>query len=303
MSVQDLVTKSHVWGWLFDFHVDGHTLKPDHKIWIDRHVVSRLKAQSGNVSWKLWVVGSASRTASFEYNLSLGDKRAKAVQSYIAPKIAGSKSAAAMKLDSWSETPAMVRGRADEVENAFDRAVLIVMQQVTPQIKPPPPPPVPTPTPKKKVRRLTQFFQVEIFNLNTTGTWNVFVGEKYEMIDAELDYAYVAASIHPTKGTKGKVHEGTVRYSLVPLMNVNRYTLSWRKKTSADRRRDAVDALVPLITGLLGEPTSIDRRGVPQNDGSNKIYPSWADFKKKTKDLSEYNDFKVKYGTARYGAH
>lgn len=133
----------------------------------------------------------------------------------------------------------------------------------------------------------------------------MYIGERYERIDRELGFPYISGSIHPLTGVKGHSSKGSVFIPMPPpAMTVSRYTLGWRKASAFDKWDAGVDKVIPIIFGLLGEHGDFDRRGVkPALGKSPGVYESWAEFRTKySRNLSEYNEFKKRFGGARYGA-
>lgn len=155
MSVKDVSTGSTIAGWLFDFGIDSHTPRSDHRVWLETRVVLPLQLESiragqgrdaraarlGSGHWQIWIVGAASRTAGYKHNWALSKRRAQSIRDYIARRMVKVDLSCDIKLVAASEVPALLfMGRADEIENAFDRSVLVVAYKVLPGVKAEPKP-------------------------------------------------------------------------------------------------------------------------------------------------------------------
>src|SRR5262245_24968142 len=64
---------------LYNFDIDGDTLKKEHKDWLTEHVVTQL----GNPSVKITLRGDASRTGSDRHNLDLSRRRVNQVKLFL----------------------------------------------------------------------------------------------------------------------------------------------------------------------------------------------------------------------------
>jgi hypothetical protein len=135
--------------YLYDFDIDGHTLKSAHIEWLDRKIVQPIRLFGSGVlgsRWFVWIFGNASRTGDDAHNLFLSQRRAQAVEKYLAERLVG-KPHHLMAIP-LSESKAAQDGWSDDVELEFYRSVTIVMDlYVTP---PMPPPPKPKPPPRQK---------------------------------------------------------------------------------------------------------------------------------------------------------
>jgi hypothetical protein len=137
--------------WLFGFAVDSHELNTGHKDWLDRRVVlpvdlidisltqgEQVGGEAGDLM-KIWVVGATSRTAAMSHNADLSMRRAEAVRAYLLAAMSDSMVPLAIDVYGWGELPAAIKGRRDDVENAFDRGVAVIMRSQPADIPQPPP--------------------------------------------------------------------------------------------------------------------------------------------------------------------
>jgi hypothetical protein len=128
-----------LWGRIYNFNIDDGALKPEHRTWLNTHVVPMLEG-GGAIS----LYGATSRTASNAHNRTLSESRVSAVLSHLNGMVQGN--FATRRVVAEGEMRAMARGQPDETEDEWDRAVIIL---VTRQ---PTPPPMPT-TPQPRVDR------------------------------------------------------------------------------------------------------------------------------------------------------
>ena len=156
MSVRDVTTGNHKAAWLLDYKVDSSALKPEHKEWLDRNVLRPIlaedarnrangKSSSTGEHYTVWVVGSASRTGSYDYNLRLSERRARVVQRYLAEALEGATPVVTVRTHALSELRAALLGDKDETENMAHRAVYVSLVRHPAEF--PPPKPVITPPP------------------------------------------------------------------------------------------------------------------------------------------------------------
>ncbi len=147
-NVNDVSTNRFKAAWLSSFGRDKADVRPAHKTWLDRHVVWAVEAECSSEDehagspdiWQVWVVGATSRTGSFRHNLSLSRRRAEAVRAYLSDRMKDFKVAWNIEVKGMSEIPASVIGRKDDVEKAFDRGVLVIVQKNAvelPAVRPP----------------------------------------------------------------------------------------------------------------------------------------------------------------------
>jgi hypothetical protein len=138
MAVSDLSSGNITAAWLYGFGVDKHFLLPSHKSWIELSLIPVMRAYAYTptpVSWNIWCVGAASRTASLAHNARLSRRRADEARNYIHPRLAGLGGKCNVRSIGVSEIPAMIQGRPDEVEYLFDRGVLVVAERLTSESK------------------------------------------------------------------------------------------------------------------------------------------------------------------------
>lgn len=75
---------------LADFDIDGATLKKDHRDWLDEEIIDPAKLKSSRPGmWTIDLIGRASKSGSDEHNMWLSEQRARAVQSYLGPRLSG----------------------------------------------------------------------------------------------------------------------------------------------------------------------------------------------------------------------
>jgi len=75
---------------LADFDIDGSALKKDHRDWLDEEIIGPAKAKGHTPGgWSIDLIGRASQSGSDQHNIWLSDQRARAVQSYLGPRLAG----------------------------------------------------------------------------------------------------------------------------------------------------------------------------------------------------------------------
>jgi len=144
------VSLSPPYAYLWDFEIDGDQLRPHHRQWLDKNIITSI--QAATEPWTVYLQGTTSRTGSEAKNLNLSQRRAQNAQAYIASKLSGAK---CNFNSSWvGEAAAAARGTPDKTEIATDRAVIVMAQlDVLPKPKPKPKPPlftftvsVPTPS-------------------------------------------------------------------------------------------------------------------------------------------------------------
>src|SRR5262245_17390251 len=71
---------SQLKGWLYNFAIGSHILRPEHKWWLRRVAVPKLKADRSLV---ITLYGMASTTGNADYNKQLSEDRALAVKRYL----------------------------------------------------------------------------------------------------------------------------------------------------------------------------------------------------------------------------
>ena len=148
-TVKDVSFGDVTGGWLYGFDINHHELKEAHKDWLNARVVSPLAlyaASNGFMRsinspewWHVWLVGAASRTGSYRHNLKLSERRANSIREFLRTRLGAPGATWTMSVHPFSETPAAMLGRADEVENLFDRAVLVLMRKFKTAFIPDPP--------------------------------------------------------------------------------------------------------------------------------------------------------------------
>jgi hypothetical protein len=147
-TVYDVSSNSYKAAWLSGFGVGKARLKTAHAKWLRDHVMLSIESESSlddeHVDspdlWQIWVIGSASRTGSFHANLSLSRRRAEAVRAFLGNEMKHYKAAWNIDVLALSEVPATVAGRRNDIEYAFDRAVLVIARTVRAAPNKPPPP-------------------------------------------------------------------------------------------------------------------------------------------------------------------
>lgn len=151
MSVSDVTIGRDKAAWLLDFKIDSSVLKPDHREWLDRTIVQPLLAEhAGNEArgktssdghhYTIWVIGSASRTGSYEYNLGLSNRRAEVVRAYLAKALMDASLVITIRTHALSELRAAYLGDKDETENMAHRAVYVSFMRHDPKLPPKQPP-------------------------------------------------------------------------------------------------------------------------------------------------------------------
>lgn len=155
MSVSDVTIGNTKAAWLMDFKVDSTVLKAEHKEWLDRAIVQPLLAEdarniaagkqtSDGSHHTIWVIGSASRTGSYDYNLRLSSRRAAVVQTYLASVLQHVSVVFSIRTHALSELRAAYLGDKDETENMAHRAVYVA-SMAHPAAVPPRQPPITPP--------------------------------------------------------------------------------------------------------------------------------------------------------------
>ncbi|GAB5374058.1 MAG: hypothetical protein AcusKO_05200 [Acuticoccus sp.] len=168
MSISDVTIGRTKAAWLLDFRIDSSVLKNEHKAWLDRTIVRPLLAEhaaneaSGKTSsdghcYTIWVIGSASRTGSYDYNLRLSNRRAEVVRRYLAEKLTDATVVVSIRTHALSELRAAYMGDKDETENMAHRAVYVAFTRHDPKL-PPAQPPI---TPPNQVIAVDFFFYAE----------------------------------------------------------------------------------------------------------------------------------------------
>lgn len=156
MSVNDVSFGRDKAAWLLDYKIDSSTLKADHRAWLDRNVVTPLRAEharhlaTGATSsdaheYTIFIIGSASRTGSYDYNLKLSKGRANVVAKYLAEALNDLTVVFSIRTNALSELRAAIMGDKDETENMTHRAVFVSMVRHEPE-KPPEQPKITPPS-------------------------------------------------------------------------------------------------------------------------------------------------------------
>lgn len=120
---------------LYNFDVDGDTVKPEHQAFVRDKVVPLLENDLGHV----WMQGSASRSGSNAYNMDLSKRRVRNLATLMK---AGGVLDRQMQLDAIGEEQA----QSHPVEDETDRAVALVVIPVAKE-SPPPARKIPAPPP------------------------------------------------------------------------------------------------------------------------------------------------------------
>ena len=168
----ELSTKERKIAYLVGFDVDKHSLKKDHETWLLTKVVAdghaqwaNNIAQNRNAFYRIWLLGTTSRTASFEYNLRLSKKRVKAVEQFLQNRFGSSsdKTKIPYVIDTGglSESIAFLSGKSDRKEDPLDRSVLVLAQWYTVP-DPPKPPPVRRPVLPCQPKTLFKDFKIRL---------------------------------------------------------------------------------------------------------------------------------------------
>ena len=123
---------------LYNFDVDGDTVKAEHRLFLQSKVVPLLAGDLGHI----WMQGSASRSGTNVYNMELSKKRVRNIAAILR---GGGILDRQMQLDAVGEEQAV----GHKLEDETDRAVALVVIPVAKESPPPPrkiPPPPPVTT-------------------------------------------------------------------------------------------------------------------------------------------------------------
>lgn len=143
---------------LYNFDIDGDTVKPEHIAFLQSKVVPLLQGDRGHV----WMQGSTSKSGSNVHNMELSKRRVNNIASVLRAQGISDRQ---MQLDAVGEEQAQAHATEDE----SDRAVALVVIPVA-RDSPPPPKKIPPPPPVNtefKIRMLAGLagsagpFQVE----------------------------------------------------------------------------------------------------------------------------------------------
>jgi len=143
---------------LYNFDIDGDTIKPEHRIFLQSKVAPLLQDDRGHI----WMQGSASKSGGNLHNMMLSKRRVNNIAMVLRSLGIMDRQ---MQLDAVGEEQA----QAHAVEDEMDRAVALVVLPVAKESPPPPkriPPPPPVST-EFKIRLLGSLsgsagpFQVE----------------------------------------------------------------------------------------------------------------------------------------------
>lgn len=195
MSVSDATVGTTKAAWLLDYRIDSSTLRPEHREWLDRTIVRPILAEdAGNAARgkmssdgehiTVWVVGSASRTGSYDYNLRLSSRRAEAVRAYLAAALQAVSVVFFIRTHALSELRAAVMGDKDETENMAHRAVYVAVTR-HPAAVPPQQPPITPPSPAIAV---DFYFYAERAHWFNVSKWK---GELYARFKHKGDMRYM----------------------------------------------------------------------------------------------------------------
>ena len=123
---------------LYNFDIDGHDIKREHREFLDKHVVPMMD-RDGTVA----ISGRASRTGSDQHNGTLSEKRAKEVFKYL---LRTRRSSRIFSYNGTGEKVASDNGLKNGTEDELYRAVLVTLSKNGPppkkpdaEIKPAPP--------------------------------------------------------------------------------------------------------------------------------------------------------------------
>jgi hypothetical protein len=110
---------------LFNFDIGHATLKPDHKAWLDEHVVTLLETKE----WLISLTGTASRSGNQAFNLRLSQQRAMQVEHYLRHKVKQRGKAKILGADrithAWYGSD---RSNPHSLEDGADRAVALLAE-------------------------------------------------------------------------------------------------------------------------------------------------------------------------------
>jgi hypothetical protein len=119
---------------LYDFDIDGSSLKPHHLHWLETKVIALLRGKQGE--WIVWLQGMASRPGEAQHNFILSCHREKQVLDYLRPRLAGV--TVTFQSHPVGECWAARAGKPEYFEDPTDRAVWVVVQEKGPRPQPPP---------------------------------------------------------------------------------------------------------------------------------------------------------------------
>jgi hypothetical protein len=131
---------------LYDFDIDGHKLKPDHKTWLSDQLINAIPVDP-NRRLRLSITGKTSRTGGAAHNKHLSEQRAKVALRYINAHL---RQHGTMQISAIGVGKEQARGKLEE--DAGDRAVEVAIQDLDAPPTPvlitnPCPMPMPTPMP------------------------------------------------------------------------------------------------------------------------------------------------------------
>ena len=114
--------------YLYDFDIDGATLKPEHLNWLDQlkqKVVDPTKSSGkGAAGLYVWLYGNASRTGDDAHNIGLSTRRALEVNNVVERKLVGIPHFTIVIPQ--GEALAKQRGWEDDTQLEFFRSVTVV---------------------------------------------------------------------------------------------------------------------------------------------------------------------------------
>lgn len=123
---------------LYNFDIDGHALKHEHEVALDRKIVPVLRS-GGRAA----ILAQASRTGTPGHNLRLSRRRGRAVIDHLRRGFGGN---FPLYLDRRvGESHAEHQGQADDTENEWYRSVIVVAGRASRRLPTPPPRPAPPP--------------------------------------------------------------------------------------------------------------------------------------------------------------
>jgi hypothetical protein len=129
---------------LVNFDIDDEHLKPGHVDFIEREILPLLKTPN---CIRARLMGEASRTGAFSYDMQLGQRRSDNVKDYLFRQLTDRSKA--LPIDTGSVGFTQAKGKSD-VDGADDRAVLVEVFLSLPPPKPGPIPPPPPPVPSRE---------------------------------------------------------------------------------------------------------------------------------------------------------
>jgi outer membrane protein OmpA-like peptidoglycan-associated protein len=132
---------------LDNYNIDGNLLKPEHKVLLDRHIVSFLKGNKAHAE----LTGTASRTGAADYNRQLSRERVERVRQFLLRRGLTDAQVPAKDMKAVGEDKSTSKFDEDELERSVririvvgvrqipEHPKIVVPQVITPQNPNPPP--------------------------------------------------------------------------------------------------------------------------------------------------------------------